>query len=296
MASTTWPRRRLDQPELGSHRAQDRRPGARAQPGERGAQQQQPAGALVVREAGLDRHPAAHAVAGDVRALDAERVHGGEHRAREPGRVVGCADRLVGLAEAGQVERHDPVAVGQRGHRREERRLRPAEAVQAHDRLAPGPGGEHRDRAEPARADGVELEPAALVGAARGRQEADAQVQAAANPEPARLGTPPSHRARRRRYAARWRRPRSGRSRDRRPSSASRSRRRRPAITASHAAPPVTARRTRARPPGTCMASASKRSASDAIAVSRCRVPLPGGGCHQRSIPPEGSAQPLRRD
>jgi hypothetical protein len=126
-------------------------------------------------------------------ARSTEGVHGGEHRAREPGRVVRCADRLVRLAEARQVERHDPVAVGQRAHRWEERRLRPSQAVEAHDRLAPGPGGEHRDRAKAARADRVELEPAALVRATGGRQEAHAQVQAPADPQtPGAKGLHPS--------------------------------------------------------------------------------------------------------
>ena len=70
---------------------------------------------------------------------------------------------------------------------------------------------------------------------------------------------------------------------------ASRRRRRRPAITASQERPPVTTSRTRARPPGTCITSGSKRSASDAIpsvgAVSHSRVAV----VIPRSIPPKPS-------
>ena len=205
---------------------------ARAQPRERGAQQQQPADALVVREAGLDRHPAAHAVAGDVRALDAERVHRGEHRAREPGRVVGRADRLVGLAEAREVERHDPVAVGQRGHGREEGRLRAAEAVEADDRLAARCPAESTEIApNPRVRTRVELEPAAARWSRwwpRGSPRPGAGCRGSGA---ARRGRPPSRRARRRRCAARWRRRRSGRVRLGALVRVLRSRSRRPAIT-----------------------------------------------------------------
>ena len=55
--------------------------------------------------------------------LEPERVHRVEHAAREPGRVVGRADRLVGLAEAGQVHRHHAVVAGQRGDGGKEGRL-----------------------------------------------------------------------------------------------------------------------------------------------------------------------------
>ena len=75
-------------------------------------------------------------------------------------------------------------------------------------------------------------------------------------------------------------------------SSASRRRSRRPAITASHECPPVTTSRTRARPPGTCITSASKRSASDAIpsvgALSHSRVAV----VISRSIPPKSCREP----
>ena len=113
-------------------------------------------------EARLDRDAPAHAVAGHVRVLDSERVHRLEHRAREPGRVVGSADRLVGLAEAREVDRDHAVVVRERVHGREEGRLGAAEAVHADDRLGAGARGQHGDCAEPARAEPVELEPAGL--------------------------------------------------------------------------------------------------------------------------------------
>ena len=75
-------------------------------------------------------------------------------------------------------------------------------------------------------------------------------------------------------------------------SSASRSRSRRPAITASHDRPPVTTKRTRARPPGTCITSGSKRSERDAIpslgAASQSRVAV----VISRSIPPKSCREP----
>ena len=55
--------------------------------------------------------------------------------AREPRRVVRRADRLVRLAEAGQVDRDHAVALGQRGDGGEEGGLRAAEPVRADQRL-----------------------------------------------------------------------------------------------------------------------------------------------------------------
>ena len=77
-------------------------------------------------QAGLQRDPAAHAVPGEVGAIQLQRVQQVDHPAAEPWRVVGRADRLVGLAEAGQVDRNDAVALRRQGRQRgEERGLRP---------------------------------------------------------------------------------------------------------------------------------------------------------------------------
>ena len=70
----------------------------------------------------------------------------------------------------------------------EERRLGPAEAVNTENGFAP-PGGEDRDAARP-RLEGLEGQPAGFGRAARGRQEADAEVQAAADPQPPRAEGP----------------------------------------------------------------------------------------------------------
>ena len=126
----------LQQAQLGAHQAHERRPAAVAQPGQRRAQQHQAAHPLGLGQAGLDGHPPAHAVAHQRRPFHRQLVERGEHRAGEPGRVVGRADRLVGFAEAGQVHRHHAVAVGQRGHRGQERGLRAAQAVQAEQGVA----------------------------------------------------------------------------------------------------------------------------------------------------------------
>ena len=275
------PRRGLDQAELRTQRADHRRPRARAQPRERGAEQQQPAGAVAVHEAGLDGDPAAHAVAGDVSAFQPERVHRREHRAREPGRVVRSADRLVGLPEAGQVDGDHAVVVGQRVDGGQERGLRPAEAVHAHDRLRTGAGRERGDGAEVARAERLEFEPARVVAAAGRREEAHAHVQAAADPQApgaerlhpaAQVGRDPGPGGR------------VGTQHGVGPelSSASRSRRRRPAITASHAWPPVRPRAARARGRARQVActSGSNRSASAAMRLGR-RGPMGGRGGHR---------------
>ena len=68
-----------------------------------------------MQERELDRHPTAHAVADQVRALDPELVEQRDHAVGEVGRVVGGYERLVGVAEPGQVEREHPVAIGERG-------------------------------------------------------------------------------------------------------------------------------------------------------------------------------------
>ena len=111
------------------------------------------------------------------RVRPSQRMWSGRTRARHTAR----ADRLVRLAEAGQVDRDHAVGVGQRVDGGEEGGLGPAEAVQADDRLGAGAGGEDRDRAESARAHLVELQPPRLLGAVRRRQEAHAHVKAAAN-------------------------------------------------------------------------------------------------------------------
>ena len=173
------PRRRLDQPQLGAQQRQVARPRRPPLPGQRAREQRELARALGMGEAELERDAAAQAVADEVGRVDPARVEEvdrrrGPCRARRRGRSRGlCESPNPGwsIAIAWYPAR------GQRDHRREERGLRPAQAVDHHDRLALA--GLHVR--EPGRA--AEAQPALGRSAARGRQEADADVQVAAHPE-----------------------------------------------------------------------------------------------------------------
>ena len=87
-------------------------------------------------EAELERHPAAHAVPDEVGALELERVEQLRDAARLELRPVGGPERLVGVAEAEQVDGDRPERRRQRRHRRQERGLVAAEPVQHQDRRA----------------------------------------------------------------------------------------------------------------------------------------------------------------
>ena len=75
-------------------------------------------------------------MAEQVRAIELERVEQGAHPAGEEACIVGGGKRLVGIAEARQVDRDRAEARRERGHRRQELLLRRAEAVDQDDRLA----------------------------------------------------------------------------------------------------------------------------------------------------------------
>ena len=116
--------------------------------------------------------------------LEVERVHQLEHRPREVGRVVGGADRLVGLAEAGQVdapprgsESASAATVG-----RKEALVPPRPCAQI-SVFFPAAGGEDREPPDLRVRTDSKREPRLLGGAARGGQEAHAHVQAAADAE-----------------------------------------------------------------------------------------------------------------
>jgi hypothetical protein len=130
-------------------------------------------------EADLDRDAAAHAVADEVRALDAERVHRADDRVREVARAVGRRGGLGGAAEAGKVDRVDRVAAAERRGGVEEARLGRAETVQQQHVRAFA----HRQRADPQAPD-RDLVDAQERRAAGGEPEealeADGQVEVAA--------------------------------------------------------------------------------------------------------------------
>jgi len=94
-------RSHLQQPELGAQQAHERSPTPIAQPGERRTQQDQSLHSFAVDQAGLNGDAPAHAVAHQGGRFDFKGVERVEDGASEPGRVVGGADRLVGLAEPG---------------------------------------------------------------------------------------------------------------------------------------------------------------------------------------------------
>src|SRR5205823_2651156 len=114
---------------------------------------------------------------------DLQRIHQAGDRAGEVRRVVRGGDRLVRLAETREVERDDAVAVGQRGDRRQERRLGPAQAVDADHRLT-GAGTKDGD-ARLLGTYGVEAKARRIGHAARGREEPHTQVEVPAHLKPA---------------------------------------------------------------------------------------------------------------
>ena len=127
-------------------------------------------------------------------------------------RSVGGAERLVGVAEAEQVDGDRPEGRRERRDRRQERGLRAAEPVQHQDggaRARPrSPSSSPASRLDRAR---KRSRPGPVV-ARRGGEEADAEVKVLAHPQAAARGTRPCRSRRRPRSRPRsWRRPRAAR-------------------------------------------------------------------------------------
>ena len=173
------PRRGLDQTEFGGHHAQQRRPGARAQPGQRRGQQGEAVHAVGVQQAGLDGHAPAHAVADQVRALDLQRVEQRRDRPGKEGGVIGGPDRLDRVAEPGEVDGDRAVRASQGADRGQKRGLGGAETVDEDDRISATSFG-HRDAAD-RRADVMDAQPAEGAGRGGGGEEADPEMQIAAD-------------------------------------------------------------------------------------------------------------------
>src|SRR4051794_31846378 len=124
------PRRRLKEAELGPDEAQVWGPAALAPPGERRGHEDEALRAVGAADADLDCDAPAHAVADDVRRPEVEGVDERLHPAREEAGVIGSGERLVRVAEAGQVEGDRPVALRRQSRDgREELGLARAEAV-----------------------------------------------------------------------------------------------------------------------------------------------------------------------
>ena len=131
----------------------------------------------------LDRDAAPEAVADEVCPLERERVHQVDDRAREVGGVIRRPQWLARIAEPGEIGGDHPEVRSQFGHRRKERALRAAEAVDRDHRLAAA--GLNRGDAGAARADHLEAKPRGLTAAAGGGEKADAEVHVAPHRQPA---------------------------------------------------------------------------------------------------------------
>ena len=109
----------------------------------------------------LERDPAAHAVADHVRPVDAQGVQQADDPACEESGVV-RRERLVGVAESGEVERDRPPIGRESGDRREKRDLRAAKPVEHHHR--PPDAGLHRGDPAVSRAHAREFEATLVLG------------------------------------------------------------------------------------------------------------------------------------
>ena len=198
IASTTQRGVTCTRPSCGSQHAHERRPRPLAPPGERGRQQHQPSDPLGMAQAELERDAPAHAVADHVRALDAERVHQLDDRAREERRVIARAERLVRVAEA-RAGRARSCGTSRRAPR-------PSAGTSPWSRRARGSAAPARRR----RRSGWTTRPTAVatrwkrsrsgpvIAAGRG-EEADAEVEVVADHQPRPCDRPPCRRAGRRR-------------------------------------------------------------------------------------------------
>ena len=83
---------------------------------EQGVQERQPGEPVAVAQRPVHPDRPSEVVHGKRDAIDRERVEQPVDRGREEGEVVARAQRLVGGAEARQVDRDDAVALGDRGH------------------------------------------------------------------------------------------------------------------------------------------------------------------------------------
>ena len=101
----------MDQPQLGSGETDERRPRARSPPRQRAGEQRPPLDPDGLAQPDFERDASAEAVADHVNAVELEGIEQIDAGGSEESRVVGCADRLVGVAEAWQVERDNSEPV-----------------------------------------------------------------------------------------------------------------------------------------------------------------------------------------
>ena len=171
------PRGDLDQSELRPREPEQRRPRTLPSPRQRRTEQHEAVDPVGIQEPDLQRDAPAKAVADQMNPLELERVEQCDDSAGEEASVVARADRLVGVAEPGEVERDHAIAGAQRGHGGQERSLGAAQPVYGHQRRA-APGLQRRDSSATS-GDHPELQASGTGQSARRRQEPDAEVQVA---------------------------------------------------------------------------------------------------------------------
>ena len=156
-----------DRRELGAQQPHQRHQLAAAPEGERRRQQAERLDPLGCVERQLERDPAAHRVADQVRALDRHRVHVAEHGAGEVRGVVGGPRGLRRGAEAGQVDARGRCGPGVSAATvsKNEVLFEPRPCRQTH-LLRPVAGDQGRDRRAAA------SRPRGPAAAAAGRREA----------------------------------------------------------------------------------------------------------------------------
>jgi hypothetical protein len=110
----------LHEPELRPRETEQWNPWPVASPGQRRSQESETADAVWVTQGDLQRDPSAEAVADHVHTVQSERVEQIDAGTGEESSVVGSADRLVGVAEPGQVDGDDAKLTGEGSDRRQE--------------------------------------------------------------------------------------------------------------------------------------------------------------------------------
>lgn len=135
----------------------------------------------------------AHAVSDDVRPVELKRIEQRNHGLGKERRVVGAQERLVGVAEAREVDCDRAVIGRQRANRREERRLGGAETVE-HDHGVAGAGLDRRQAAG-AGVDVADAEATVTGLLGGGDEEPDAEMEVAPDPQATRAvrGHPAAH-------------------------------------------------------------------------------------------------------
>ena len=178
------PRRERDQAELRAGEPDQLGPSTLASPCQRRTEQSEAVDPVGILEPDLQRDTPTKAVADQMSPVELECVEQVANGARKEASVVARADRLVGVAEAWEVDRDHAEASTQRSHGGDERRLSAAEPMESHDRLA-APGFHDRQSCA-ASGDHPKPQASRTGQPARCGEEPDADVQVAPHSQAAR--------------------------------------------------------------------------------------------------------------